>query len=146
MSPPSLQSTEVMEDEDSEEDMDIGTVSLPNHPSVPGVLNPTPSEATPLLPPPACSNSASPCTDEDFAMFVAQEANKMLPEVDQDSLSTSSTPTPTSNDLLPPAFYEGLGVAKEDFAHIQHFGVTASCPSIPMELSKEAPNAVSNSH
>jgi len=98
------------------------------------------SQAPPTASATARSDSASPYVDDDFAMFVAQEANEALPVLEQDSLSSSSptpTPTPSTNDLLT---VEGEGVVR---SHIQHFGITATCPTIPLQLTEDAPQAVS---
>ena len=148
VSPPSLHANEEMLEDDSEEEMDIGTNSLPLPPQ--SGLDLTLPQAPSVVPPSACSrDSASPYIDDDFAMFVAQEAHEMMePVLDAEtpSLSPSPTPTPTlsSNDQLLPTLYEGSDGVRGGSSHIQHFGVTASCPSIPLQLSKEAPNAVSN--
>lgn len=148
VSPPSLHANEEMLDEDSEEEMDVGTNPLVLLPPPPrSGLDPALPQAPPPLPLSACRDSVSPYVDDDFAMFVAQEAHKVVvPVLDQDaiSLSPSPTPTPSSNDLLLPVLYEGLDRARGDSFHTQHFGVTASCPSIPLQLSTEAPNAVSD--
>ena len=137
-SPPSLHANEEMLVDDSdEEDMDIAVA--PTSLAVPPAEGDTAvSQAPPTASATARSDSASPYVDDDFAMFVAQEANEVLPVLEQDSLSSSSptpTPTPSTNDLLT---VEGEGVAR-----IQHFGITATCPSIPLSLAEDAPLAVS---
>lgn len=135
--PPSLHANEMLvdESEEDEEDMDVGAALAP-----PVEGDTAVSQAPPIAPSSFRSDSASPYVDDDFAMFVAQEANEVVPVLEHDSMSSSSptpTPTPSANDLLPA---DGEGVAK---SHIHHFGVTASCPAIPLQLSEDAPAAVS---
>ena len=140
--PPSLHANEMLVDEsEEEEDMDVGPAAMDVNtallaPSAEG--DTTVSQAPPIVPPSVRSDSASPYGDDDFAMFVAQEANEALPVLDRgDSMSSSSpTPTPSSNDLGPP---DGEGFVR---SHVHHFGVTASCPTIPLQLSEDAPAAV----
>lgn len=137
--PPSLHANEMLVDEsEDEEDMDIGGAQL----APPAVGDTAMSQAPPIAPPSIRSDSASPYVDDDgFAMFVAQEANEVLPVLEHDSMSSSSptpTPTPSTNDLLPG---DGESMTR---SHVHHFGVTASCPTIPLQLSEEAPSAVSS--
>ncbi len=133
--PPSLHANEMLvdESEEDEEDMDVGAALAP-----PVEGDTAVSQAPPIAPPSFRSDSASPYVDDDFAMFVAQEANEVVPVLEHDLMSSSSpTPTP-ANDLLPA---DGEGVAKSHVHH--HFGVTSSCPVIPLQLSEDAPAAVS---
>ena len=136
VSPPSLHANEEMleDDSDDEEEMDIGAGLL----IPPANVDSAVAQAPPMAPPSVRSDSVSPYADDDFAMFVAQEANEVLPVLDQDSLSSSPTPTPTpsSNDMLTG---DNEGHAK---SHMQHFGATAFCPPIPLQLSEDAPIAV----
>lgn len=143
-----------MLDEDSDEEMDTVVSSQPppageDLPTGSGGLQSSNSSFQPAssLPPSTRSGSASPyADDESFAMFVAQEANDTASVLEQDisSLSPSPIPTPSSNDLLPSSSYEGAVNISGESVMVQQFGITASCPSTPLQLSMEAKAAVSS--
>ncbi len=143
VSPPSLHANEEMIVDDSEDEMDAETSSQPAPP--PGCLHSDLFQATSST---QSEELVSPYADDSFALFVAQEASEPTLVLDQDNSSSSCsspTPTPLSNDLLllPPPSYEGssgLGLMQ------QEFGITASCPALPLQLNEASPNAVSQSY
>lgn len=160
-SPPSLHAHEEMLDDSDEEEEVERMESCPapqQQPTPAGVpttvaptaLNSDPLQASCSLPPSTRSNSASPYADDDsFAMFVAQEANETASALDPDNSSLSPSPTPMalSNDPLASscssleAFINSSGGSGS--ALVQQFGITAACPSTPLQLNEEAATAVS---